>query len=318
MNQRVRRILILLTITALALALVPGIASAEDKPAFKRLKVSIWPEYDDSRVLVIWEGELVDGATLPANVSFALPADAEINSACAIDPSGKHNPATVERTAGEDGSVASYKIDQKATDIEFYYNPIEGAGSREISYSIRPLHPVESLQVEIQRPLRSTEFAITPASNSTTTDQQGFEYHRYDYGKVDAGQAIDLLISYEKQDANPSVTGQQSGAPAGGAATGDYALPLLVLGLASIVLILYLFLRNSANPKRGRARKASQRAAVASPPKGARSKQAAPRPVAPTAGARFCTACGASVRQGAAFCSACGQPVRGQRQLASQ
>lgn len=313
MNRRVSRILILLVVFVLGLAYLPGPAAAEETPAFKRLKVSIWPEYDDPRVLVIWEGELADGVALPAKVSFLLPEGAEINSACAIDPSGKHNPATVERTAGENGDVASYTINEKATDIEFYFNPIEGTGAREIAYSIRPLHTVESLQVEVQRPLRSTNFAVTPASTAVTSDQRGFQYHRYEYGRVDAGQTIDLLISYEKQDAVPSVSGQQGAANAAGT-TGDLALPLLLFGLGSIVLVLYLFLRNGNQPRRGKARKAASRAAPSAP----KGKKGAARPVAQPAGARFCTACGASLRPGAAFCPACGQPVRRQGQLASQ
>lgn len=325
MKPRVHRVLAILIVFALTLAVWPTAAVAQaELPAFKSLKVSIWPEYDEASVLVIWYGRLADGTALPVTVKYPVPADARISSACAIDSSGKHDPQTVERAKDDGGDVASINIDQLTTDIEFYYNPIEGGGVRDLSYVIKPLHTIESLEVEVQQPLRSTNFAVTPAANAVSSDQAGFQYHRYDFGRVEAGREISLDIDYEKTDATPSVTPGQQGGPAaqGTNASGgnDLVLPLLLLGSGGIVLVLYFSLRNTGGG-RGKSRRNARVVATEKP---AKQRKAAPPPARQSAvqpdrqaGARYCTACGAGLRADAAFCSACGQPVRGAGRLAS-
>ena len=43
-----------------------------------RLRLSIWPEYDDPRVLIMLRGEMTPRQAFPASITLPLPKGAEI------------------------------------------------------------------------------------------------------------------------------------------------------------------------------------------------------------------------------------------------
>ncbi|MHB1133941.1 MAG: zinc ribbon domain-containing protein [Chloroflexota bacterium] len=294
----VRLTLMLGLAVCLLLALgAPAVSAQEAAPRFKRLKVSIWPEYDASRVLVLYEGELADGVPLPAALRFALPQGAEIASACAIDENGQHIAATPQQQGGDNPSV-TYSTSKRATHVDFYYQPIEGAGLRDIAYTVRAPGAVEVLEVEVQKPLRASNFALAPAASASRTDSKGFQYQRFDYTNVAVGAEFTYKITYEKPDAEPSVPPQ--GSPAAGPSVGgEYGLPLVVFGLGATVLGTLFYVR-------GR-RPARQPRPVAGARRG---KRAAASPSPAAAAQAYCTKCGARIRAGATFCTGCGRPLR--------
>ena len=55
-----------------------------------RMKIAIWPEYDDPGVLVIYDGRFADSSRFPLKTSFFLPNDAVISDACSLSPKGRH------------------------------------------------------------------------------------------------------------------------------------------------------------------------------------------------------------------------------------
>ena len=293
---------LLAALAIVMVALIPAVAAAQEAPRFKRLTVSIWPEYDEPSVFVNYEGELAEGVALPATLNLALPLGVQVNSACEIDAAGRHTVVDWREITGDKPGV-SYVTGKPHTHIEFYYNPIEGAGRRESTYKVVAPGPVDALQVEIQQPLRSTNFVVAPAANSVFADKEGFKYHRYDFANVAAGQTLTFDIAYEKPDAKPSVERQQTApATAATAAGSEYALPLLLLGLGLVGIAVFLLLRSRERP----------RARLAAAPAVSRRRNGA-RAGANTAGAeptRYCTQCGGKIRAGAAFWTSCGQPVR--------
>jgi hypothetical protein len=293
-------------------SLVPAV-SAQENPRWKTLSVSIWPEYDQPSIFVNYEGELAETVALPATVNVALPQGFQINSACEIDANGQHTVVNHTEKTGENSGV-TYPTGKKNTHVEFYFNPIEGTGKRDLTYKFVAPGAVDSLVIDIQQPLRANGFAVTPAAKQTLSDKQGFKYHRFEYSNVTPGQTISFNMSYEKTDAKPSVEPQQATSGTGATATagGEYALPLVLLGLGFVGLAVFFFMR----PK-GRSQRRVAYAVSSGQPsrrKGAEApSRAAKTPVGPSAnqaGAGFCTKCGGRLRSGAAFCSSCGQPVK--------
>ncbi len=296
-----RLALAVLAASAILASLATGV-SAQEGPRFKRLVVSVYPEYDQPGVFVNYEGELAEGVALPATLNLALPAGLSVNSACEIDQAGQHRQVAYELMAGDKPGV-SYKTGKKNTHIEFYYNPLaSGTARREFAYKVVTPGPVDSLIVEIQQPLRSSGFAVTPAANTVLSDKQGFKYHRFEYSNVAAGQAITFDVAYEKADAQPSVSPQPAPATAAAGSGGsEYALPLILVGVGLTGVALYLFQR-----RRERPRAAASVAATARRRSGSR----AAGPAATGEPAQFCSRCGSRVRAGAAFCTVCGQAVK--------
>jgi len=59
-------------------------------PTFSDFQVSVWPEYDDPRVLSILESDLDRSVQLPYRFSTSVPADAQVGMTCQLTPSSEH------------------------------------------------------------------------------------------------------------------------------------------------------------------------------------------------------------------------------------
>lgn len=71
-----------------ALIAPPAMAETGEPLTIKNMKVSLWPEYDDPRVLVIYEGEFDNEVIFPQPVAFPVPLSSEISQACALQQPG--------------------------------------------------------------------------------------------------------------------------------------------------------------------------------------------------------------------------------------
>lgn len=76
---------------ALGLALGVQVAPALSATAtYDDFSVTLMPEYDDTGVLSIFESDLDSSVQLPFRFSYVVPADAKINMACQLTPTGEH------------------------------------------------------------------------------------------------------------------------------------------------------------------------------------------------------------------------------------
>ncbi len=53
-----------------------------------RMRVAIWPEYDDRSVLAIYDGKLDNASRYPLKTSFLVPKGSVINDACSLSFEG--------------------------------------------------------------------------------------------------------------------------------------------------------------------------------------------------------------------------------------
>lgn len=56
----------------------------------KNMTVSVWPEYDDPRLLVLYEGQFTVDQTFPQKVRFYVPKGVTINMVCGVKDTGEH------------------------------------------------------------------------------------------------------------------------------------------------------------------------------------------------------------------------------------
>lgn len=68
----------------------PAVASAAAAPKYYQLDISVWPEYDEPRNLVIYNGSLADNNPLPQPITLEAPAGARINMTCEVSADGQH------------------------------------------------------------------------------------------------------------------------------------------------------------------------------------------------------------------------------------
>ena len=56
----------------------------------ERTHVSVWPEYDDPRLLILYEGAFVDDGGFPRTLDFPVPLGIDVNQAAGLTPDGRY------------------------------------------------------------------------------------------------------------------------------------------------------------------------------------------------------------------------------------
>ncbi len=184
----------------LASAGKPGIFAQGIDPALKYKNVHLWvnPEYDDTRLLVMMQGQ-IDGVTAPVAVTFLVPTAAEMYSAGSIDTSGKYTGGPPDRVAS---SVAgwdeiSYTLTTGTFRVEYYDPVIVGETSKNISYEFRSPVQITQLDIFIQQPKSTSNFTVSPAGQ-TGKDGEGFNIQTFSYATLEAQKPLNFEISYVK------------------------------------------------------------------------------------------------------------------------
>src|SRR5215467_4973825 len=178
--------------------------------AMARLRLSIWPEYDDPRVLIMLRGEMIPRQAFPAHITLPLPKGAEIIGAGMISEQNELLRHPYEVLPGDAQDSLQLNLPVPRFFLEFYYNPFPASGAeKRFTYTLPTPYPVEGLKVDIQQPLKATNFTLDPAPMEHLTDKRGFTYHQFAYHDIAPGQPQTFTISYTKTVPTPSVRKQQ-------------------------------------------------------------------------------------------------------------
>jgi hypothetical protein len=276
-----RPLLLLITISLLlVIASSPwALAQGENEPTgFNNVHLWIYPEYDDSRLLVMLEGQIA-GAQAPATVRFLVPSTVEMYSAGSMDAQGYYSdgPPPREPSLIPGWDEISFDLTTDTFRVEYYDPIIIGLPDKPIAYEFRRLYPISSLHVVIQEPKQSSNFSVSP-EGALSSGSQGFANHNYEYHDIDDGPRISFNISYTKSDALPSLS------------MGDDAPTPVALIVATIIGTFLVFGAGFYWVRKSRLRSASV-------PISAREKRP-PR--------RFCSQCGQSPDDSSRFCRYCG------------
>lgn len=293
---------------------VASVAYAEgEEPRIKQMKLSVWPEYDEPRVLVMYDGTFADTTGFPKQVRFRVPKGADISQVCGINEKGDHLCQLFEIKQEADFNVVTYTLPVPHFFLEYYYNPVGNEPLRNIAYTFSAQQPTDKLDIEVQQPLRSTDFNVKPTPLSTGADPQGFKYAQLSFDKVVPDQKIELNISYTKQDSRPSVPKKQQASGNGFADSSNLNLWLLLGGAAALGLLAYVVVNKRSSrfamQAVGYSEKAGSRGQY--PSTSGRVKQPGRRGTgANVSGGKFCTGCGAPLAREDRFCPQCGKRAK--------
>ena len=316
--MRVISILVLL----LALLTAPGLTMqsewvlAQESPAMTNLTISLWPEYDDPALLVIYRGQFAGDASSPLPVEFRIPAEAGRPGAVAyLDEQGQL--LTLEYTTRTEGDwlVVAFELPTRGFQLE-YYAPLPGSpapGQRTFTYTYVADYAVATLDFKVQQPLSSRGLKLEPAADSVIQEADGLSYHVTAAGPLKQGDTASWSVSYEKTDSGLTVGASGSeptetptaaavspaASGAGKGVSGILIAAAALIALAAVGVVAY-WLGKRAQP-------APPPAAPSKRRRGGQKRRPA-QPAAQDAG--FCFKCGARLRPDADFCHQCGAAVR--------
>ncbi|TAK35370.1 MAG: zinc ribbon domain-containing protein [Chloroflexota bacterium] len=293
-----------LLVAVRSLSGVIAVQAEEAAPKIKRITVSIFPEYDEPRVLATYEGEFEDSQSFPMEVHFRVPKGADVREACAIQPPENEHLCQLFKTrfTGDD-TLVTYSIPSPTFFLEFYFG--DRASARNLEYTFRFDNPVEHLDLVVQHPLRASDFTIAPAGSAVSDDGKGFLYHRFARENIRPSQSLQVKVAYQKDDQEPSVPKKLTAISPG--PQGDQRKDWILLGAGLLLTALVaagiyaLIDRLGGGPV----------VVVRSP---RTDNEADGRPDGfsfnPHERLRFCTICGERLPHNASVCPGCGASTR--------
>jgi hypothetical protein len=180
-------------------------AWAEDSLSIGRMRVMIWPEYDDPSILVVYDGRFTDDSKFPTTTDFLIPKGVIINDICSLSPGGQHFCQLYDISEGDKYDTAHLSLPFSNFYLSFHLAPIDlEIAKRQIEYVIKANHPIGSMEVDIQQPLRSTEFTISP-SGGEAYNEKDFSHFTYTLEDIAKGEDRVFKIGYVKETREPSV-----------------------------------------------------------------------------------------------------------------
>ncbi len=272
--------------------------------AVNSIILDFWPDYDQTAVLVLLDGELPAGTSLPTTLTIPLPETASFNAAAYRDAGG--NMMNIEHTI--DGGNLTLTTPALNFRVEYYlpYN-VQG-DQRSFSFTWLSDFSVTQFEAKVQQPITSENFATEPQAIDTIIGQNGLTYQVLASQALPANQPFAFSVNYDNpssqlsanqlNDSSDSITIDLQ--PAAGSepttlpASNAVNWPLIAGIGGGVLVIAALVLLYFGNQPKSRVRK--------------------PRPVRGPSGkgsVRFCHNCGEAIGPGDRFCRQCGTPVKG-------
>ncbi|MBF0370126.1 MAG: hypothetical protein HQL52_11785 [Magnetococcales bacterium] len=197
-----------LSLFALICLLWPAVGMAGEE-VIGRMRAAIWPEYDDPGILAIYDGRFTDVSAFPMETSFYIPKGAVVSDACSLSPEGQHFCQLFTTKPDGEWDEVMLKMPYPNFYLSFHV-PIDPeqinpeSGWRKVDYTIRSNHAIQTLEVDVQEPLRASGFTIDPPG-ATRAEDKGFNHYRYELNDIKAGEQKVITVGYAKSDQRPSV-----------------------------------------------------------------------------------------------------------------
>ena len=290
------------TLLLLLVLLVPlQLVHAQGMPALSSADVWVWPEYDKAGVLVIQRMTVSAGTTLPAAMTFRIPATAGKPYAMAMGPTADQvGDATYTLKQNGDWMEITVQVTAPAIQLEYYDPALNKDGkARQYTYRWTGDYAVDQLHIELQQPFDASAMQTVPTLPDSNVVADGVTYYTGSFGPFTQGQEFTLDVNYQKDSDALTISflNVQPSAPVDANTAGrisfDTYLPWLVgaFGVLMIAGGLFYYFRGTARP-----RSTTRRRHVSS-------EEAA-------AGQTYCPQCGTRARNGDRFCRTCGTRLR--------
>jgi hypothetical protein len=173
-------------------------AAAQEQVRLASLEIKLWPEYDQPGMLVIYDFQVAQGVSLPAQVIFRLPKEATVNAVAALESNGFVNSSYEGPTAEGDSQLLTVIVEKLATHRLEYYQPLNISGNtRQYTYLWQGEYAVDAFSVSVQKPLDTTSFTTDPAY-PVVQGSDGLTYYNSPVTKMDANEQFKLALRYEK------------------------------------------------------------------------------------------------------------------------
>ncbi len=282
--------------------LFPVSASAQNDAALSFVTVQFWPEYDQPSMLVITDFQPAADLSLPATLTFRIPADATLIAVASDEGGGRFMdfPYQGPTTEGEYQTFSLLVEQNMAYRFEYYQSLAFNGNERLFSYLWDNGFAVESFHYIMLEPLDVTRVTLDPKHDSVQ-NSNGLTYYEGSPVQLKAGEQFAVTIGYEKttdtlvSQAQSVQIAEPINENTPGRVSLANSLPYIIGGLGVIMIaggLAYYFQWGRASKSKSRRRHSNTEAeddltSLYCPQCGARAKVSD----------RFCRTCGARLKR---------------------
>lgn len=281
-----------------------GLVAAQTEPGIQVdfVNLTLLPEFNQPSVFVVYEINLDESITLPQELIFQVPFDAQVFNVINFTPD--HRPVEIAYHETHIGEWKDVQFSPTYHHIHIEYqdpNLVREGDQRSFELKWLSLYAVTSLSVRVRQPLGASEIISDPPLAQSTESSEGIGYYVAEFGAIPAGQLFNFSFSYTKDTGNPNYPSLpvEAAMPFDESAPGRTASPLRIIlwiftaAVAVLIMVgvyynwfrIYLANRNE---------RVVQGVGIMNP-----EKQAI-----------FCHECGMRSRIEDSFCSNCGTELR--------
>ncbi len=279
----------------------PVSASAQNEAALSFVTVQLWPEYDQPSMLVITDFQPAADLSLPATLTFRIPAEAALIAVASDAGGGRFMDFPYEGPTAE-GEYQTFTITvEENMSYRFeYYQPLTFNGDERLfSYLWDNGFAVESFQYLVLEPLDVTKIGMEP-KHETLQNSNGLNYYEGATVSLAAGEQFPLTLTYEKttdtlvSQAQSVQIAEPINEDTPGRVSLANSLPYIIGGLGVIMIaggLAYYFQWGRASKSKPRRRHSQTEAENDST-------------------SRYCPQCGTRAKLTDRFCRTCGARLR--------
>ena len=192
------------------------IEAQSSPPNFQTLSISLWPEYDQPDVLVIYRSQLSADTDLPVQLTFRLPDYIEDVHAVAIEQEKRLvnvDPDLIEWNHDENGVLLTFPTSSYYIHLE-YYDPVilsKQDHTRHMTYTFSAPYTFETAIFRVQHPFQADNFSLRVEGESepihTYSGSNGLTYSEVEIASLAPGDTVELSLTYHRNTDALSVQG---------------------------------------------------------------------------------------------------------------
>ncbi len=252
------KLLCLLTTLALLLGTnwQAGHSLIQSENLLDKVIVQLLPEYLHPSVLVIYEIDLNENISLPQDLTFDIPDDAQILSV--LNFTTENRPVELRYEESNLGRWKEVKFTATTHRLRIEYqdpNLVRQGDQRLYEFQWLSIYPVAAFSINIHQPLGASALETHPPLRLVGEETEGKAHYSGNFRSVPAGQRFTLSFSYTKdprESAYPALPVQPA-VPIEGPAPGMMSSPVAVIlwllvvsvAIVIVVLIYYLWYRST-------------------------------------------------------------------------
>ncbi|MGB0389014.1 MAG: hypothetical protein ACPGWR_29680 [Ardenticatenaceae bacterium] len=176
-------------------------ASAQAEATVETLTVSLLPQFNDRRLLIIYEATLNQAGS----ARLAIPSAVELHAATYRAEDGTLTNMEAEFEAASDGRFIRFSSPNRTARLELYQDVIPPQPQRFVDFTLPAQgHDLQALRWLVTFPLDASNIATTPPMTLLGQNHFGMEEYERQAGPLPARQKATQTIEWVRQSNEPS------------------------------------------------------------------------------------------------------------------